>query len=214
MLVKQRMYPDPFTIHPNTSVTDALNYIHERKIRRLPVVNEEGQLVGIVSEKDLLHASPSPVANLSMHESGYLLSRLKVAEIMTQKVLTIQCDAPLEEAAWLMANNKIGALPVMQGDKLVGILTDTDVFKTLVEMMGARQQGIRITIDVHNQPGVLGRITGAIAARGGDIIALGTFYGDNQSDAIVTIKIHGLTSASALAVMENQSAKVIDIRET
>ncbi len=214
MLVKQRMYPNPFTIAPETPVSEALNAIHERHIRRLPVVNADGELVGIVAERDLLYASPSPVSNLSQHESGYLLSKLQVAEIMTRQVRTIQQDAPLEEAAWIMADNKIGSLPVLDGTRLVGILTETDVFKTVVAMMGAREAGLRITFTVQNQPGILGRITGEIAARGGDIIALGTFFAEETTEAIVTLKLRGLTPAVVVNLLESVDAHMLDIRET
>ena len=145
MLVRERMSREPVTITSDVSVTDALRLMHERKIRRLPVLDSHGKLVGIVSDQDLLYASPSPVSSLSVWEMHYLLAKLKVEEVMTRKVITVTEDTPLEEAARIMADNKIGGLPVMREDKLVGIVTETDLFKIFLELLGARLPGVRVT---------------------------------------------------------------------
>ena len=99
MLVKDRMTTNPMTIAPDMPVAEALSFMRQKNVRRFPVLNKRGKLVGIVSEKDLLYASPSPATSLSVYEVGYLLSKLKVEEIMTKKVTTVSPDAPLEEAA-------------------------------------------------------------------------------------------------------------------
>lgn len=212
MLVKDRMTPKPFIIAPDTSVAEALSLMRQNSVRRLPVVDKKGHLVGIVSEKDLLYASPSPATSLSVYEIGYLLSKLKVEEIMTRKVITVSPNAPLEEAARIMVDNKIGGLPVVEGERLVGIITETDVFKTTLEMLGAREPGVRLTISVRDEPGTLGRITGAIAAKGGDIIALGTFYGENREDGILMMRVCGIAEADLLALMQELGAYVRDLR--
>lgn len=212
MLVKDRMTAKPFIIAPDTSVAEALSLMRQNSVRRLPVVDKKGHLVGIVSEKDLLYASPSPATSLSVYEIGYLLSKLKVEEIMTRKVITVPPDAPLEEAARIMVDNKVGGLPVVEAERLIGIITETDVFKTTLEMLGAREPGVRITISVRDEPGTLGRIAGAIAANGGDIIALGTFYGEDRGDGILMIRVCGIEEAASLQLMQSLGVHVRDIR--
>jgi acetoin utilization protein AcuB len=214
MLVKQRMSHHPITIMPDTPVSEALSFMRQNQVRRLPVLNRKGELVGIVSEKDLLYASPSPATSLSVYEVGYLLSKLKVEEIMTKKVITVGADAPIEEAARILIDNKVGGLPVMREGKLVGIITETDIFKTIMEMMGAREQGLRLTLSLEDKPGVLSQITEKIASMGGDIIALGTFYGENRTTGIVTLKICCLDREALVRAMEELDAEVVDFRES
>lgn len=212
MLVKDRMTTNPVTIAPDMPVAEALSFMRQNNVRRFPVVNKRNKLVGIVSEKDLLYASPSPATSLSVYEVGYLLSKLKVEEIMSRDVTTVTPDAPLEEAARIMADNRIGALPVMDGNKLVGIITETDIFKTFLEMMGARHPGIRLTIHLHDEPGVLSRIGRSIAAVGGDIIALGTFYEKDNTRALM-IKVHKAPQKALIKALEDIGAEVVDVRE-
>src|SRR5512142_3299395 len=155
MLVRTRMTANPIVVHPDTSFEDALQLLREKKIRRLPVLDKNGKLVGIVVEKDLLYASPSPATSLSVFEVHYLLSKLQVKEIMTRPVITVDEECPLEEAARIMVDRKIGSLVVMRGDQVVGIITETDIFGTMAEVLGGRTQGLRITVRVPNVKGVL-----------------------------------------------------------
>ena len=143
MLVGERMTRTPVTITEDTSIDDALHLMRERKVRRLPILDKAGHLVGIVSDKDLLHAAPSPASTLSVYEMHYLLAKLTVKKVMSSPVITVGADTPVEVAARIMADNKIGGLPVLEGDKLVGIITETDIFKILIELLGARAPGFR-----------------------------------------------------------------------
>ncbi len=215
MLVKDRMSRNPVTISPDTSVSEALNLMRQSRVRRMPVLDKHGRLVGIVSEKDLLYASPSPATSLNVYEIGYLLSKLKVKEIMARDVVTVTEDAPLEEAARIMADNGIGGLPVMAGNRLVGIITETDIFKVLLEMMGARESGIRFTLRVHDEPGVLSTIARAIAAVDGDIVALGTFYSSAQHDdhGLLVIKVRGADRETLEKAISETQAEIVDVRE-
>ncbi len=214
MLVRERMTSHPITIDADTTVTDALNFMRQNRVRRLPVLNRHGQLVGIVAEKDLLYASPSPATSLSVYEIGYLLSKLTVKEIMTREVITVCPDCPLEEAARIMVDNRIGGVPVVDGDKLIGIITETDLFKVFLEMLGAREQGLRVSIAVPNQPGVLASLTGEIARLGGDIVALGTFYGQDRTQSRMALKVQGVPKDALLAGLEKAGAQVLDVRES
>jgi len=213
MLVKERMTPHPITIHPDTSVTDALNFMRQNKVRRLPVLDKHGQLVGIVSEKDLLYASPSPATSLSVYEIGYLLSKLTVKEIMTRNVITVCADCPIEDAARTMVDNRVGGLPVTDNGTLVGIITETDLFKVFLEMLGAREQGVRISLSVPNKPGILARLAGQVAGLGGDIVALGTFYGEDRVHSRITMKVQGAAKDTLAGALEQADVHVLDIRE-
>jgi acetoin utilization protein AcuB len=141
MLVGDRMTRDPVVIRDDTSIQGALKIMRDNKVRRLPVLNDKGALVGIVSERDLLFASPSPATSLSIYELHYLMSGIKVADVMTTEVITVTEDTPLEEAARIMVGNKIGGLPVERKGELVGIITETDLFKIFLELLEDREMG-------------------------------------------------------------------------
>ena len=212
MFVKDRMTQNPVTVSPDTSVSEALNLMRQKKVRRMPVVDKRGHLVGIVAEKDLLYASPSPATSLNVYEIGYLLSKLKVKEIMARDVVTVTEDEPLEEAARVMVDSGVSGLPVVRDRLVVGIITETDIFKVLIEMMGARDEGIRLTIHVHDEPGTLSRIAGAIAAIGGDIVALGTFYSEQQRHGNLVIKVCCIGKDALVGAMDGIGVEVVDVR--
>ncbi len=213
MLVKNRMTSDPLTVTEGTTVAEALSFMKQHSVRRLPVMDHRKKhMVGIISEKDLLYASPSPATSLSVYEIGYLLSRLKVEEIMTKDVITVSPDAPLEDAARIMADNKIGGLPVVEDGKLVGIITETDIFKVTLEMLGAREHGVRLTLRAEDKPGTLSEIAHAIASKGGDIIALGTFGCEGTQDRTLMVKVRGLEKQELLQTIEPLPVQVLDVR--
>jgi len=196
MLVGERMSHPVITIPVDMPVTEALAMFKRERLRRAPVV-KDGKMVGIVSDKDLLNASPSPATSLSIWEMNYLLNKISVADVMTKKVLTISEDTPIEEAARIMADSKVGGLPVMRDDHVVGIITETDLFKVFLELMGAREKGIRVTALLHDKPGQLAKITEAIANTGGNFIAFGQFIGEDPSNRLVTFKVRGIDKDTA-----------------
>jgi acetoin utilization protein AcuB len=213
MLVYERMSRHPITVKPTTPVDAALKRMREEKVRRFPVVNEDGKLVGIVSDKDLLYAAPSPATSLSIYELHYLYSRITIEQVMTRDVITVEENDPLEEAARVMVDNKIGGLPVMRDGKLVGIITETDIFKTFMEMLGARDQGLRLTLLCPEQRGELAALTSAVSELGGNIISLGTFWGEDASSVIVTMKISGVDKDAIVEKMKPHVLEIIDVRE-
>ena len=213
MLVYERMSRHPLTVKPDAKVDTALKRMREEKIRRFPVVDDGGKLVGIVSDKDLLYAAPSPATSLSIYELHYLYSRITVEQVMTRKVITVDENDPLEEAARIMVDNKVGGLPVMRDGKLVGLITETDIFKTFMEMMGARDQGVRLTLLCPDQPGKLAALTSAVAGLGGNIVNLGTFWGEDASSAIITMKVSGVTKDAVMEKVKPHILEVIDVRE-
>ena len=214
MLVKERMSRPVITIHPDLPMQDALNLMRKEKIRRLPVVNKQGRLIGIVSENDLLHASPSDATSLSIWELNYLLHKTTVAQIMTTNVISISEDTPIEEAARIMSDNKIGGLTVVRDDKVVGIITETDLFKIFLEMLGARESGIRLAALVPDEAGELSQLTTAIFNAGGNILALGTFMGESSENREVTIKVSGINAHQLENAINPFIDRILDIRST
>nr|MBC7244422.1 CBS domain-containing protein [Chloroflexota bacterium] len=214
MLIRERMTHNPITVREDTSLYDALKIMRDNKVRRLPVLNKDGKLVGIVSEKDLLYASPSPATSLSVWEINYLTSKITVRELMTKEVITICEDCPLEEAARIMVDNKIGGLPVMRGDQLVGIITETDLFKVFLELLGARAQGTRFTLLVPERKGMLAAMAQEVAKMGGNIVALGTFLGEDPSNRLITMKIQDVDKEKLWPEFEKLGIQLVDVRET
>jgi acetoin utilization protein AcuB len=214
MLVRERMSTKPVTISADLSITEALRVMRRNQVRRLPVLDREGKIVGIVSEKDLLYASPSPATSLSIYEMHDLLSRLRVSELMTTDLITVTPDIPLEEAARIMADNKIGGLPVVENGNLVGIITETDIFKVFLELLGAREKGLRLTLEMPEQKGEIARMTTEIARLGGNILALGTFLGDDPTTGVVTVKVEDVPGDELQAAMEDLDLEILDARET
>ena len=212
MLVASRMTRDPITVTNKTPIDEALKVMRDKKIRRLPVVDEKGKLVGIVAEKDILYASPSPATSLSIHEIHYLVSKLTVAEIMTRNVFTVTDDTPLEEAARVMADNRIGALPVLHDGALVGIITETDIFKAFLELLGAREPGVRITMKVPEGQGMLPLCTETISKLGGRVLALVTWGGDEPGDRIVTIRVSGVDQKKLTDGIAKLGVEFLDVR--
>jgi acetoin utilization protein AcuB len=214
MLVEERMTRPVITVRPETPIQEALRLMRTEHFRRAPVVDEHGRLVGIVSERDLLHASPSEATSLSIWEIHYLLSKITVERIMTRQVVTVTGDTPIEEAARIMADNKIGGLPVVRGTEVVGIVTETDLFKVFLELLGARESGVRLSALVADQPGELAKLTSAIYKAGGNILALGTFLGESTENRAVTCKVEGIEAAALKKIVEPVVERITDLRTT
>lgn len=136
MYVRDKMTTPALTLSAATVFQEALNVMKEHKIRRIPIVNSREQLIGIVSERDLLHAAPSPASSLNIWEMNYLLSKLKLNDLMTKQVITVTPATPIREAASLMIQHKVGGLPVLDEERhVIGVITETDIFKTFVELL-------------------------------------------------------------------------------
>ena len=215
MFVRERMSPNPIIVAPDTSVSDALRLMREKKVRRLPVIDSHGKLVGIVSDSDLLYASPSPVTSLSVWEINELLYKLKVEKVMTRKVITVAEDTPLEEAARIMTDNKIGGMPVMRGKEMVGIITETDIFKAFLGLLGGRRSGVRITVATSGAKGTMAKIAGAILGVGGDIVglALGEPSAANNNLWAITFKVQDVPQEKLVEAVRPVVDRIIDVRE-
>lgn len=213
MFVRDYMTPNPIVVDPDISFPEATSLMRKRKIRRLPVV-ENGRLVGIIVEKDLLSNQPSPATLLSIHEMYALLERLRVRQMMSRPVITVEGDCPVEEAARIMVEHKIGCLPIMQADNLVGIITETDVFKVLVEVLGGQESGLRLTLSLTERVGELSKLTAQIAQAGGNISAVTSsrILGDSRRE--VMIKITGVEESTLRTIMQDSDISVLDLRTT
>ena len=214
MLVGERMSHPVVTVSPKMPMQEAHKMMRDENVRRLPVVDERGKLVGIVSESDFLHASPSDVSSLSVWEMNYMLSKITVEKIMTSAVITTNSDTPIEEAARTMADRAIGGLPVLKDGELVGIITETDLFKVFLEMLGAREAGVRITVLIENKPGTLAVLTKSIFDSGGNLVALGTFLGESTENREITLKVNGIDKAALEAAVKDHVERIVDIRES
>jgi acetoin utilization protein AcuB len=214
MLVRERMTHNPVLCSPDLSVNDAFDLMKKEHIRRLPVVDKHGKLVGIVSDKDLLRVSPSPATTLSAYEIPYLLSKVKVNDVMTKKVITVSEDTPIEDAARIMVDNKIGGLPVVNGESVVvGIITETDIFKTFLELIGARKPGVRITMYVKDVRGELARMAKAVADVGGNIVATVEVPGTDSTNYEVLLKVTEASKDAVVEALKPIAVRIVDVRE-
>jgi acetoin utilization protein AcuB len=214
MFVRDHMISPAVTVAPDIPFQDALKVMQERQLRRLPVVDKKGKLIGIVSERDLLYASPSPATTLSVWELTYLLSKIKVEELMTRDVVTTTPDTPIEDAASLMVEKKVGGLPVVDDDnKPVGIITDRDIFEAFVEMFGGGQPGLRLTLSVPQRKGVLAGLSQAIYELGGYIVSFGSFPIPGKEEDGMVVKVQEVRQEQLVDTLENLGDHVIDARE-
>jgi acetoin utilization protein AcuB len=197
MLIIERMTTQPVTVSGETSVKQALAIIEERKLRHLPVIDEKDALIGIVSEKDLLRAKGDD----------------PVEKIMTRDVVTVTEYTALEEAARIMADHKISSLPVMRNGRLVGIITETDLFRIFLELLGARERGVRLTMLIPEEKGMLASLTSEITHMGGNILALSTFMGEDPTNRMVTVKVADVPGDKLVAIMEALGMEIVDVRE-
>lgn len=214
MLVRERMTSPVLTITADVGIQDALARMHQDKVRRYPVVDKHGKLIGIVTGADLLNAKPSEATTLNVWEINYLLSKITVERVMTKKVITVEEDCPIEEAARIMADNEISSLPIMRGKSLVGLITETDLFHMLLEMMGGRTPGVRLTIEVVDKRGKLYELAGIIQKLGGDILGVAAVLGSRAETRIFTLKVCGIKLEALRDALKPAVEKIIDIRET
>ena len=210
MLVGNRMSRNPVITRPETTVPKALAVMRGSNVRRLPVVNDKGKLVGIVSLLDLLRASPSPVTSLDQWELHYLLEKLKVDEVMTRDVVTVTEDTPIEEAGRLMVDKKISGLPVLRDGELVGIITESDLFKILLELFGAGQPGVRLTVKMPLVRGGMAKLSTAVAERGGRFVA----FGESMDQGVVTFKVSDIRRDELIETIEPMVTSILDVRES
>jgi len=211
MIVGKRMSSQLITVPPNLPLTDAIALMKQEKIRHLVVIQKD-KLVGLVTQNDLENALPSKATSLSIWELNYLIEKITVENVMIKDVVTATEEMPVEEAARLMADNKISCLPVLRGKEVVGIITETDLFHIFLEVFGARQPGVRLSAEISYEPGTIAQLTKAIYEAGGDIIAFGTFSGATLSLKEVTLKVQCVDQEILEKAIEPYVIKLLSIR--
>lgn len=185
MYVKNRMTSNPYTIAFDAPITEVIELMQEKNLKRVPVVRGD-KVVGMITQGDIQKVSPTKATTLSIFELNYLLSKTKVSDAMTKEVIAISPDALLEEAAVLMRENKIGTLAVVRENKLVGIITESDIFDAFIDLLGFRDVGSRITIRVADATGVLADITGIFKDLDSNITHIAAYGGTaGYSDVVV-----------------------------
>ena len=207
------MTKNPVTVSPHTPVSEARDKMKKEKVHRLPVVDKTDHLLGIITEKDILYASPSPATSLDVYEISSLMARLEVHSVMTKDVITIGSDTPLEDAARIMADNNIGGLPIIDKGILVGIITESDLFRVFVELFGAREKGIRLTVLMPEKRGELADLSKAIADCGGDIVSFGNMLGENATNRYAIIKVQNISEEELVKAIQPYTERIVDVRE-
>lgn len=180
MLIYPWMTADPVSARPDTSLSKCQKLMKEHDIRRLPVVDDQNRVVGIISDRDVKSASPSKATSLEVHEMQYLLASVKAKDIMTANPICVKKDDSIYKVALIMLDKKIGGMPVVDDENhLLGIITDQDIFKVLVTIGGARVGGIELAVETSQEPGSMARVFDIIRKNRGRIVSVMTAYLDN-----------------------------------
>lgn len=188
MNVGKRMMRNPVCVDENDSMKKAMDLLKERGIRHLPVLKGD-KLVGIVSERDIKQAQPSPATALEIREIYYLLDKVTIKQIMTRRPYTISPSAPIEEAALIMREKKIGCLPVVENGRLVGILTETDILDAFIEAMGVSGPGYRVEVGLPNRPGMLYEVAKLLADFDVNIVSVATAAHEDPDRKVLVLRM-------------------------
>lgn len=219
MLVKDRMTPNPVTITRQTTIAEALELMRTNNIRRLPVM-DKGKLVGIVTDRDLSEVSPSPATSLSIFEINYLLAKTKIGDVLPkkQKVYTVNLEAYLEEAAVVMRDHQVGAVPVVDAKgQLVGIITETNLFDAFLDLLGVRQPGTRIHLAVEDRPGLLADLASLIKEYNGNITHIVSYPISNPrpgADVDLLIRLNSGKQQELVAALRKAGYQVVSVTST
>ncbi|MDD4689551.1 MAG: CBS and ACT domain-containing protein [Eubacteriales bacterium] len=207
MFVKNKMVSNPFTISPDQTIPDAHEIMVKNEVKRLPVM-KNGKLVGVVSKDDIERYSPTKATSLSVGEITYLLSKTKISSVMTKEIHSISPDALLEEAVVLMRTNDVSFLPVVEGDKLVGIITASAIFDAFIELSGFKAHGTRLTIESNDVPGMMSKLTSIIAEFDANITNVAV-YGGTQGKSTIVIGINSLNTVEIEKSIEKEGFVIL-----
>lgn len=213
MRVKNRMTPNPIVANPKTNYNEALRMMQQNHIKHLPIVDSHADLVGIVTQEDMLRAEPSPVTTLSVYEIASLLEKVTMEKIMSKPVLAVNETCSITNAARFMLENEIGCLPVVRDKKLVGIITDTDIFRTFVEITGGTQSGSRIEARMPDQKGQLAPFIQALSDADSYIVSVAISYEESGEYGYVDVKERGGNEDKIRAELEKlENVEIIAFR--
>jgi len=189
MNVAKRMKRNPVFVDEGDSMKKAMDLLKEHEIRHLPVLKDGERLVGILSERDIKQASPSPATALEIREIYYLLDKVKVKQIMTRRPYTVSSSAPIEEAALIIREKKLGCLPVVDDGKLGGILTETDIIDAFIAGMGVNGPGYRLELVLQNKPGKLLELLKLLKDFEANVVSVATAAHDDPDKIINILRI-------------------------
>lgn len=217
MLVKEYMTRHPLMVEPTMSIVDAQRFMNDNNVRHLPVVGDGKRLVGLLTRQNLL-VDPHRLASLDIWEIARTLAGLTVKDVMI-KARDVVCMDPgltIEEAARLMVARKIGCLPVLEDDVVVGILTEADLLAHLAELMGSRWQGVRVTVRMPDRKGEFAKLVSAISAQGWGITAMGGVPTPRQPESWdAVVKLRSVTKEQVVAALSGiADQEIVDVRET
>ncbi len=216
MFVRMWMTTDVITVPPETPILEAQEIMKKHGVRRLPVVNKRGKLLGIVTKSDILEASPSDATTLSIWELNYLLARTTVEQIMVKAddLITVSPNDPLERAALLMRKHKVGGLPVVEGSHLVGIITESDIFEVLLKLLGVHQKGTRLTLELEDRPGALAEALDVLRAHDVNVRSIVTCdeCRTTPDTGVFVIKIDSYDWRQIVKDLKDKKIKVLDAR--
>ena len=214
MLVKDQMTPDPICGHPDMPVIEAQRIMEENHIRHLPIMDADEKLVGLITQRSLMRAVPSDVSKLSPFVINYLGTKMKAHHVMVKDIVTVDENKTIEEAARVMADKKIGCLPVMRDDELVGIISDNDLFKTMVGLLGARRAGVRVTVLQPDRAGEVARLTRAIDEKGGYLSVFVTYPTADPEIWASVIKVLNVPEETLVETLSSlPEIRIADVRK-
>lgn len=218
MFVRMWMTTDVITVPPETPILEAQGVMKKHSVRRLPVVNKRGKLLGIVTQSDILEASPSSATTLSIWELNYLLARTTVEQIMVKAddLITVSPNDPIEHAALLMRKHKVGGLPVVEGNHLVGIITESDIFEVLLKLLGVHQKGTRLTLELEDRPGALAEALEVLREHEANVLSIVTCEEcrTKPDHAVVVLKIDSYDWRKIVKDLKEKKINVLDAQNT
>lgn len=187
MYVKDHMTVSPYCIFPNTSVSKAIDILEQKGFRRLPVVDENEVLIGLVTENTIAESSGAQNTSLSIYELNYLLSRTMVSDIMIKDVVTIHPDALLEEAADIMMKKAVNALPVVdEKKKVIGIITERDIFRAFIDLLGFNEEGTRFVVNMkEDKPGEFEKVVSLFSKNQVNLKNLGVYHNERGIEVVI-----------------------------
>ncbi len=215
MYVKDHMTKNPVTVTPDTSVSKVLEIMQKGHFHRVPVVDENGVLKGLITEGVVTEASGQNTTSLSIFELNYLLSRTTVKEIMIKDVKTITEDEFVEMAAEEMLEAGINVLPVVDdSNKVIGIITEKDIFKTFVDLLGLKHQGTKFVIKMENKPGLLAKVASLLAENDANVEATGVYQNDERGTEFF-VKATGAIEVEAMTkILKENGMDVVAVIQT
>lgn len=219
MLVKNWMSKGVITVDVDDSMSDATRIIKEHNISMLPVM-KKGKLVGVITDRDLKRASASDANSLEIHELLYLLSKMKVKEIMSKDPITVPPDFTVEETAEVLMKNKISGVPVVdKGGQVVGVITQNDLFKALIYLTGINNRGVQFALMMEDRPGSIKEIADIIRKYGGRMVSILSSYDRvKNGHRKVYIRFYGIDRHKMQELKEEVREKctllyMVDLRE-